>query len=237
MARFAAIVRVFVKTRVASPSGHDAPARTASHRAPVAVLLGILTWMAVLASAKVACADEVQTPQPVLASIRLRHPTASQQMVVEVPVGQLAAPGRIDWTRVQLLREDGGEVPFSIREGRVHWQARLIAPITSPRAEDLLVFSAVPPRNAWSRLRLVAGPRHDRPALIEMADRLVVTYPGLEAAVSVSTGMLTRLVAQGEPLLAGPLDVVFWKIAGPAGDRQSLRQPRRGWWRNLRQRP
>ena len=146
-------------------------------------------------------------------------------MVIEVPVGQLAAPGRIDWTRVRLLREDGGEVPFSIREGRVHWRARLIAPIALPRAEDLLVFSTAPPRNTWSRLRLVAGPRHNRPALMEMSlwpyqghalvfgDRRVIEFRGRapRQAGEIRLRISLRTPYQGAPAFGEKEITLRWK--------------------------
>ncbi|MCC6125212.1 MAG: hypothetical protein IT426_09640 [Pirellulales bacterium] len=53
-----------------------------------------------------------------LASIRLNNATpCADAGLVEVPIGSLATPGEIDWTRVRLMR-DGREIPFAVREGR-----------------------------------------------------------------------------------------------------------------------
>lgn len=152
----------------------------------------------------------------VLASIDLRNPTAWEgAMAVEVPVGRIATPGLIDWSKVRLLAEDGNEVPFAIREGRPHWKARLTAPVTTPRAEDLLVFSATPRRDAWTRIKLVVGARRDMSALREEAGQLVVSYPGLEVAVAASSGMLTRVTAFGEAVLDKPLGIRFTRNKQP----------------------
>ena len=108
-------------------------------------------------------------PSAVLASIRLHNPTAwARPVPIEVPVGKLAAPGRIDWSRVRLVTGDGKDVPFALREGRPHWKARLTAPVTAPRAEDLLVFSCPVPPGRWARLDLVDGPFPlDQPGAID----------------------------------------------------------------------
>src|SRR5262245_60586836 len=56
-----------------------------------------------------------------LASIQRYNQTPwTGQTSIEVPTGRVAAPGLIDWANVHLAL-DGKEVPFSIREGRVHW--------------------------------------------------------------------------------------------------------------------
>ena len=86
----------------------------------------------------VAAAEGVQEPQ---ATLRLFNPTAWEDpTVVEVPVGCVAAPGIIDWSKTRLIC-NGQNLPFAIREGRPHWQARLESPGVQPRSEDVIVFA------------------------------------------------------------------------------------------------
>ena len=158
-----------------------------------------------------------------LATLLLRNPTAwDKSVVVEIPTGHIAAPGIIDWSQVHLLADDGSEAPFAIREGRPHWCARLAAPVKAPRAEDLLVLSAAPRRDAWSRIRVVAGRQRDASALREQAGQWIVSYSNLEVAVESTTGRLIRLVAGGESFLDRPLEMKFWRLAGAEGKRKSL---------------
>lgn len=168
-----------------------------------------------------------QSPPTVLASIRLRNPTSWEGPVpVEIPVGRFAVPGEIDWTQVRLLTEDGKEVPLAIREGRPHWKSRLIAPLTRPRAEDLLVFALPLSPNTWKQLNLVAGPRGAEGAMSERGDQLVVSHPGLQVSIQRATGMLAQIVAHGEPLLHAPLAIAFQKLAPDRAVRQMLGPPR-----------
>ena len=118
-----------------------------------------------------------------LASIDLYNPTASTAPVaVEVPVGSIAAPGVIDWANARLIL-DGKEVPYCIREGRVHWKARLTAPVTEPRAEDLLVFSTPLPTGTWVRANIVPGKRMTA-GLTRSAGDCVVAYPKLRVLIN-----------------------------------------------------
>ena len=79
--------------------------------------------------------------------------------------GSIAAPGVIDWANARLIL-DGKEVPYCIREGRVHWKARLTAPVTEPRAEDLLVFSTPLPDGNMVCANIVPGKRMTASALL-----------------------------------------------------------------------
>ena len=112
---------------------------------------------------------------------------------VEIPAGRLAAPGLIDWSQARLRTEDGRDVPFSIREGRPHWKARLAAPITAPRAEDLIVFSFAAPQRAWSRIDVVPGQGTRQPALAFRDDLLAVPPALAQEQIAQS-----RHVARGQ---------------------------------------
>ena len=57
---------------------------------------------------------------------------------------------------------NGAEIPFFIREGRAHWQAKLRPPAVPPRAEDLLVFWCTVPPGKWLRVERGAGNAMDR---------------------------------------------------------------------------
>jgi len=152
-----------------------------------------------------------QSNTDVLASIRLYNPTRwTHQTLVEVPVGELAAPGLIDWRKVRLVC-DGQDVPFSLREGRVHWRASL-APVTDPRAEDLMVFTLAVPQGAWTHIDLVSGRREKKTALSREGARLVVSYPNLKVVIDEITGMLVQVEAFGEGLLAMPISAEFFHV-------------------------
>ncbi len=118
-------------------------------------------------------------PQPqawATAHIDLYNPTRwSGPTVVEVPTGQIAAPGTIDWSQVRLVRDadqDVEEVPFFIREGRPHWKSKLIANIKQPRAEDLLVFFLSVAPKTWTRLHIVPGQPSRSSALTRTSSEL-----------------------------------------------------------------
>ncbi len=189
----------------------------------VAWLIAVAIFLAEVAGG----AEAAEATLPALASIRLRNPTSwTGHAVVEVPVGHLALPGQIDWTKIRLVADDGREVPFAVREGRPHWKARLIAPVTTPRAEDLLVFAGTARSDAWSRIDLVAGPRRDRSAMGEQDGRLLVSYPDLQVTIQPATGMVAQIVAFGEPLLDGPLAMTFRKTPGDPSAKASVGPPR-----------
>jgi hypothetical protein len=155
-----------------------------------------------------------------LASIRLYNPTAWElPLVVKVPVGHLVSPEAVDWARVRLVDEQGRELPLAFHEGRPHWKAGLIAPLASPRAEDLLVFSRAVKKDAWVRIDLVAGPRRDQSAIADRDGRLVISYPGFGVTIDRATGLLTEIVVPGGPLLAAPLSIDFVKNPGPPAMR------------------
>ncbi|MDX9972844.1 MAG: hypothetical protein RBU21_07640 [FCB group bacterium] len=111
------------------------------------------------------------SPEP-LASIALFNPIAwDGPSVVEIATGRIASPGSIDWSKVTLMR-DGEEIPFSIREGRAHWKSALRAPVPTPVAEDLLVFSIAVPLNQWSRIDVVPGSPAQTSALVRENGRI-----------------------------------------------------------------
>jgi len=192
--------------------------------------------LAILALAgPAAAAPGPPAPAAVLASLRLYNPTAwAGPVPIEVPVGKLAAPGLIDWARVRLVTGDGKDVPFALHEGRPHGKARLTAPVATPRAEDLLVFSCPVPPGRWVRLDLVDGSQGagsvlaptDRTSSEKDDDRLVVSYPDLQVTVDRATGLLVGISAFGKPVLDGPLAMTFVKTAGDKGAKQPLGPPK-----------
>ena len=162
-----------------------------------------------------------------LASIRLHNPTGWEGATcVEVPIGSLATPGLIDWTRVRLVADDGRDVPFALREGRPHWKARLVAPIVDPRAEDLLVFDCPVRPGGRVRLDIVPGSPVTEPATGDDKGQAVVSYPGLRVTVDPTTALLVGVEAAGKPLLRAPLSVAFRKMSGNKGPDRRLGAPR-----------
>ncbi len=134
-------------------------------------------------------------------------------VVVEVPVGQIAVPGLIDWHAARLMCK-GVEVPYAIREGRAHWKARLVAPVAKPRAEDLLVFSLPVAPHAWARVDIVAGKPCHAPALSHQDDKLLVRYGDLKVTIDQATGMLLRIATADEDILEQPLSIRFRAVKG-----------------------
>jgi hypothetical protein len=158
-----------------------------------------------------------------IATISLYNSTLWQgPALVEVPTGRVAAPGLIDWAKVRLV-SDSGEVPFAIREGRAHWQARITRPDT-PRAEDLLVFWSSVPRGQWSTIHIASGTPQAGSA-VERADGVLrVRYEKIDCVFDEEFGLLTAATAHGQPLLAAPMTATLWNIgedgyrfSGPVG--------------------
>ena len=136
--------------------------------------------------------------------------------VVEVPTGSIATPGSLDWRRVKL-QVGGQTLPFSIREGRAHWQTRSRAPITVPRAEDLLVFTFAVPPGEWARVRvLVNGASHPTNHLTRNHGQYIIAYDALRAVIDETSGQLRELSFMDEPLLAGPLTNTINRLAEAA---------------------
>ncbi len=148
-------------------------------------------------------------PGPALASLRAYNPTAwDGPVVLEIPTGRIASPGILNWEKVRLVR-DGEEIPFAIREGAAHWKAKLVAPVTEPRAEDLLVFSTVLPPATWVEFDVLLG-RPIRESALSVEDgRLTICYPDLEAVIDKSSGELLDLEAFGQSILERPLAMEF----------------------------
>ncbi|MBM4091163.1 MAG: hypothetical protein FJ276_17330 [Planctomycetes bacterium] len=163
----------------------------------------------------VMCAQVVaqQTPPESLATIRLLNPTEWRGPVtVEVPVGRLAAPGVVDWSRLQLLH--GNHVlPFTIREGRAHWQASLATSDSPPRAEDILVFACEVPPGEWVHVELVPGAAAERSAAQREGGHITIEYSGLRAVIDEQSGSLRTWDAGGSPLLAAPFAITPYRLA------------------------
>ena len=136
--------------------------------------------------------------------------------VVEVPTGRIATPGSLDWRRVHL-QVGGQTLPFSIREGRAHWQTRARAPITKPEAEDLLVFTCAVPPGEWARVHVLGGGApHLAKHLVRDHGRYVILYDALRVVIDEKSGQLCELSFMGEPLLAGPLTNTIARLSKEA---------------------
>ncbi|MBN1342400.1 MAG: hypothetical protein JXQ73_06955 [Phycisphaerae bacterium] len=157
-----------------------------------------------------------------LAVISLFNPTAWRgPVVVEIPTGRIASPGLVDWRKVRL-QSGHHTIPLAIREGRAHWKTRFVAPVSSPRAEDLLVFACSVPPGEWVRLQILQGSSSDRERsgpLVRESGQATITYPGIRAVIDEATGLLRELFYRGESLLAGPLRMEVAKLskANPYG--------------------
>ncbi|MBL7646644.1 MAG: hypothetical protein JNK74_10695 [Candidatus Hydrogenedentes bacterium] len=146
-------------------------------------------------------------------SIRLYNPTEfTGPALVEIPTGRIASPGMIDWSNHHL--EVKGEVlPQALREGRAHWKSTLAAPLATPRAEDLLVFWCAVPPGEWVEVAIVSGALNSSAAM-EIADgKIAVRYPGVEANIDASTGLLTGLSVGGESMLDAPMTITASTLA------------------------
>ena len=158
-----------------------------------------------------------------LATIRLYNPTGwTGPTTVEIPTGHLATPGLVNWANVRLLRV-GQEIPFAIREGRAHWKAQLTAPVTEPRAEDLLILSVALPQGAWTQLELVSGQPAAVSPLQRDGDFWIVRYGDLTVNIDAVTGMLRQLQAGDASLLKGPLQLKLYTVGtGVIGQTGSM---------------
>ncbi len=146
-------------------------------------------------------------------AIRLYNPTEfTGPALVEIPTGRLASPGLADWSTHHL--EVNGEVlPHALREGRAHWKSALTAPIDTPRAEDLLVFWCTVPPGEWVEVEVVSGASNSAAAL-EIADgKIAIRYPGVEALIDESTGVLTSLSIGDESMIAAPMTITASTLA------------------------
>lgn len=171
-------------------------------------LISIHLWLACLFSvAQVNLKERSNT-----GSIRLYNPAQTEEVsTVEIPVGNIATPGLVNWQNMRLLYK-GENLPFSIREGKAHWRAALTAPVQKPRAEDLLVFSIRVPSRQWAEVELVAGSSKQATALTRSGGKLVISYPDIRVVIDERSGLLSGLDAFGESLLAAPLSLRFFKV-------------------------
>ena len=160
--------------------------------------------LAVLLAASV-CAD-TQT-----ACITLLDPTSwDGPALVEVPTGRIAAPGLVDWSNVRLFAGKH-EIPFSIREGRAHWRARLSIPGSTPLPEDLLVFwYAVSGEKV--EIHLEPGPRKPKTFVTHTEEGICINYDHVKAVLDERSGLLTDLRVHGESLLEDAMHATCLRI-------------------------
>ncbi len=159
-----------------------------------------------------------------LAALRLFNPTAWQgPTAVEVPVGSIAAPTVIDWSKTQLIC-DGRILPFAIREGRAHWKSELKSPGPQPRSEDLLVFTCDVPPGKWAQVDVISGTPEETPVVDRKDGRMSIESPGGRVVIDERTGCLLSWEACGTPLLSAPFTVTpcrlsedGYQLKGPFG--------------------
>ncbi len=170
----------------------------------------LLTTLICFPASKVAVADVTDpTSTTDIARIRLYNPTQSAAAVpVEVPLGRIAAPGLVDWRSVRLIR-NGESIPFTIREGTAHWKAKLVSPVTEPRAEDILVFSCAVEPDTWVEIGITSDTPDDTAALRIDGGRIQVTYPDLQVVIDEGTGKLLAYEYTGRQVLEGPMAYAF----------------------------
>ncbi len=164
----------------------------------------------VLLAQVVAHPSQAESP----AKIRLFNSTAwSGAVTVEVPVGRIAAPGVVDWSRVQLSCR-GRELPFSIREGTAHWKALLNVTASSPRAEDVLVFDCDVPPGEWTEVEVASGVPETLTIAKRDSGRITLEYSNVRAVIDEETGCLVTWELNGASLLASPFAVTPYRLAG-----------------------
>ena len=147
-----------------------------------------------------------------VAVIRVYNPTnTSEPCLVEIPVGNIATPGLINWRNVQLSC-NGKFLPFTLREGKAHWRAALRSPIKEPQAEDLLVFQISVPPGQWTNIELVPGVSNPKEALTRQNGIAVIDYADMKVTINEQTGLVTNLEAYGESILSKPLDLQFFEV-------------------------
>jgi hypothetical protein len=146
-------------------------------------------------------------------AIRLYNPTEfTGPALVEIPTGRIASPSLIDWSN-HHLELDGIVVPHALCEGRAHWKSTLTTPIATPRAEDILVFWCAVPRGEWVEIEVVAGTPESAAALERADGKITIRYPGVEAVIDESTGLMISLAIGGESLLDAPMSAVASTLA------------------------
>jgi hypothetical protein len=170
--------------------------------------LSILPTLALLV--QLAAPEGLAEPQ---ATLRLFNPTAWQgPTAVEVPVGRIAAPRVIDWSRTQLI-SNGQVLPFALREGRAHWKAELQSPGAQLRSEDLLVFTCDVPPGKWVQVDVISGTSEAMPVVQRDDGRMTIDYPGGRAVIDERTGSLLSWEACGTTLLSAPFTVTPCRLA------------------------
>ncbi len=154
-----------------------------------------------------------------VAVISLFNPTNwSGPLTVEVPTGRIATPGLLDWRGVRL-QVGTRVVPFALRSGRAHWQTNSAAPVATPRAEDLLVFSIAAAPNQWVSVRVLRGSASssgDTTHLVRKDGRARLVYDEVTAVIDEATGTLWEFSFRGESLLTGPMGIEVTRLSASA---------------------
>ena len=157
-----------------------------------------------------------------IARINLQNPTQwNSPIPVEIPIGSLASPNLIDWTKVKLLRK-GEEIPFAIREGGLHRKAILLAPIWEPSPEDVIVFSVNPTPGKWTEIQLVEGTPLSETALRIEGATISVEYENFSAVINNSNGILHDLIANNRKINTGPFEIQFYSYSLPVPHQVNL---------------
>lgn len=168
-----------------------------------------MRWSTFVLTGLLSCTFGGVTVAQDTARIRLYNPTECETAVpVEVPLGRIAAPGLLNWNDVTLVC-DGKPVPFAIREGIARRNAKLVLPVTEPRAEDLLVFSCAVQPGTWMEIEITHGTPVNTSAVTIDNGRIVVAYPGLQATIDQATGKLLSCEHKGYNFFKSPLTYSF----------------------------
>ena len=179
----------------------------------------LLALIPLVASSVIADGSPRKDDDPI-AEISLYNPTAyAGPIMAEVPIGRIAAPSVVNWRKVHLT--DGSkEIPFSIREGRAHWNAALKASDAPVRAEDILVLSCKVAPNTWKRIQVHPGHRPSKSAISRIKKTVTVSYPNVRLVVDDNTGALLHFKALGEEMLEASFLPTVHKLGGKGYELQ-----------------
>lgn len=176
------------------------------------MFMGYALWLlAVLLLIAVASGTGICLP---VASLNLYNMTDwGGPTVLEVPIGRIASPGLIDWNNVRL-RCEGNDIPFTIRDGKPHWEASLSVPAGQLDPGNLLVFSCAVPKEVWKRVDIIPGAPTSASAMVRSNGVVRINYPNLQVEILEASGILRSIIAYGDEILSGPLQLSFSTIAG-----------------------
>ena len=104
-------------------------------------------------------------------------------------------------------------MPFGIREGKPHWKASLHSPIHTPRPEDILVFNLSSKSQEWKHIKLVSGSSNPVNHYNFSDGKIFIHYPGLQAEIRGTDGILEKLLVKGETINLEPLQVGFMPVS------------------------